>query len=593
MLDKEDILSDLRRIRLIAKGAYVSAYKLRDGQNLSPSLLVEQHAATRPNSTAVLFEDLRYDYAAFNRRINQVAHALHALGAKAGQKVALLMDNRPEYLMSFNGANKVGVVSALINTHVTGHQLEHALRICEPSWILLGSEHLQHLEEVADNLPVPRQNVLVWSEGELKTFEGGRNFNALLEQAGTHNPDSTGSYDVKHPCCYIYTSGTTGLPKAAAMSNGRFLKAAFMFGYAVVGLNDSDVVYQSGLPFYHSSGCVLGWGSTLQSGAACAIRRKFSASHHFEDCVKYGVTVFGYIGEFCRYLLAAPQNPAEKQHKIRAILGAGLRPDIWDEFVTRFKIPKVYEFYGATEGNVGVVNVDGKPGMLGRLMPGQVVIAVDDETGEIVTDSEGRCTKVSPGGYGMLLGQINQVNTFDGYVDKSKNASKVVQNPFGDGKHYFNTGDLVELHPRSYVSFKDRLGDTFRWKAENVSTNDVQEVLTGCDGVKEANVYGVQVPHCDGRAGMAALVVDEQAFDLDRFAKYVVEKLPSYSRPLFVRFEKELKLTASFKYVKTHLKEDGYDPARCGGDVRFLEGDHYVPLTPELTTRIEEGTLRF
>jgi len=187
---------------------------------------------------------------------------------------------------------------------------------------------------------------------------------------------------------------------------------------------------------------------------------------------------------------------------------------------------------------------------------------------------------------------INQINTFDGYVDKSKNDSKIVRDRSGTGRTTSTPADLVDLHERRYVSFKDRLGDTFRWKAENVSTNDVQEVLTGCPGVKEAVVYGVQVPHADGRAGMAALVVDEAAFDLDRFAEHVCEKLPGYSRPLFVRFEKRLTLTASFKYVKTHLKEDGYDPAKCKGEVRFLDGSKYVPLTPELIGKLERAEVR-
>jgi len=590
--DREALASDLRLARLAAKGAYVSAYLLRDGSKMSPGILVEKYAVETPDRMAILFEDQRYTYAQFNARASQVANALTALGAQAGDTIALLMDNRPEYVMALTGANKLGITSALINTHVTGHQLEHALKICDPQWILVGSEHVHSLEEVAATLPVPRDRVLVWSEGEVKSFDGGRDFNPLVDAASTANPSVTGTFTVETPCCYIYTSGTTGLPKAALMKNGRFLKAAYMFGKVVVGLTPDDVVYQAGLPFYHSSGAVLGWATALTVGCTCVIRRKFSASHHFEDCVRYDVTVFYYIGEFCRYLLNSPVGPYERKHKVRAILGAGLRPDIWQAFVDRFGIPKVFEFYGATEGNVGIVNIDSKPGMLGRLLPGQLVVAVDDETGEIVRDADGRCTKVGPGGYGMLLGMINKINSFDGYVDKSKNDSKIVVDPFGDGKNYFNTGDLVDLHERRYVSFKDRMGDTFRWKAENVSTNDVQEVLTTCDGVSEAVVYGVQVPHADGRAGMAALVVDEGQFDADRFAEHVCANLPAYSRPLFLRFEKELKITASFKYVKTHLKEEGYDPAKCGGEVLFLDGSRYVPLTQDLIGQIERADLR-
>ena len=379
------------------------------------------------------------------------------------------------------------------------------------------------------------------------------------------------------------------------MKNGRVMKAMHVFAEPVARVRPEDVIYTSGLPFYHSSGFMLGFGLALVGGATCSLRRKFSASQHFADCVRDDATIFVYIGELCRYLYASPKTPSERAHRVRMIVGAGLRPDIWEGFLQRFGIPEVREFYGATEGNVGIVNFDGKPGMLGRLLPGQV-LARADEHGEVLRDpSTGLCTKAVAGEDGILLGMINRVNSFDGYVDKKKNAGKVLENPFGDGKNFFNTGDLVRLHEHGYVSFQDRLGDTFRWKGENVSTNEVAAVLTHADVVREANVYGVTVPGCDGRAGMAAIVATEASgrLDTEALSSFVAENLPRYSRPLFVRVQREMKVTASFKYVKTHLKEQGFDPAATEGDaLYFLDGDRYVPLTPALHQEIVDGKKR-
>jgi acyl-CoA synthetase (AMP-forming)/AMP-acid ligase II len=589
----EELKEDLGFARFIAKGAYMALVKLREGQNLCPAIIVERLARETPSQVAILFEDERITYAELDAQASRVAHALAARGLKSGDVVGLVMDNRPEYITTVLAVNKLGGVTALVNNQLKDAPLEHALRIAKPTFLVVGSEHVEKVAALGANLPVATDKVAyVTDRASITAFPGG--FDLLAASAGLSSNGfaSTASIDIGAPFVYIYTSGTTGLPKAALVKGHRFFRAGWLFGQNVMGITPKDVVYSSGLPLYHSSGLILGWAATISGGATFCLRRKFSASGHWDDCDRYGVTIFTYIGEMCRYLANAPKHPKEQGHKVRCIMGAGLRPDVWEGFQKRFAIPMIYEFYGATEGNVGIVNIDGKPGMMGRLMPGHVVIKADPDTGKPVLDASGRATKVAPGEAGLLMGKISAQNAFDGYVDSGKNASKIVRNAFGDGADYFDTGDLVLLHPRGFVSFRDRMGDTFRWKAENVSTNEVQEVLNCCEGVHETNVYGVEVVGQDGRAGMASVVAGE-GFDLVRFAEHVAAKLPAYSRPLFIRIAPEMATTGTFKHVKTNLREQGFDPTKVEDALYFLEeGKRYVALDVELHTRIVRGEIR-
>jgi len=587
-----NLQGNLALARVVAKGAYYTGVVLRDKAHGSAARFVEEHARRTPHATALLFEERRYSYSGFNAAANRVSSVLKSLGMARTDCVALLMDNRPEYLFTIVGANKLGVVTSLINSHVAGAQLVHALKICGARFVIVGDEHLENLREIISELPVPLQNVLVWSEDTGLTLPSGmRDMNALFRRGRETNPSSTRRERTRDPMLYMYTSGTTGLPKAAIVKNQRFLRAGLIFGRAVMGLTPADTTYVA-LPLYHATGAVASWGSVLATGGAIALRRRFSASAFWDDCVKYGVTAFPYIGEVCRYLLQAPVNANEKRHRVRVILGAGMRPDVWDPFVARFNIPRVIEFYGSTEGNVAMVNFDGRRGMMGRLMPGQTVVKVDAESEELVRGPGGHLVKAKRGEQGILIGKIDRINRFDGYLDRQKTNEKILVNCFGDGKNYFNTGDLVNLHDEGYVSFADRLGDTYRWKGENVATTEVSIALNQCKGVVESNVYGVTVPNTEGRAGMVALVVDD-TFDLDAFASHVLDTLPKYARPCFVRLQKELTVTGSFKYVKTHLKKEGYDPALVSDPLYLLDTDRraYVPLSAEHVARLASSDL--
>jgi len=235
------------------------------------------------------------------------------------------------------------------------------------------------------------------------------------------------------------------------------------------------------------------------------------------------------------------------------------------------------------------MNMSGRPRMVGRLMTGQVLVRCDEETGELTRGANGFCETVEPGGTGLLLGRLSQVVAFDGYVDREATNKKIVTDVFKSGDRYFNSGDLLQLHEGRWLSFADRVGDTFRWKGENVSTAEVSSTLGEADGVLEANVYGVKIPHTEGRAGMAALQVGED-FDLGAFARFVAERLPRYQRPVFMRLlQTEMRVTGTFKHQKVDYRSEGFDPNAIADRLYLLDGEAYVPLDERTFAEIESG----
>lgn len=584
---------EARYAEFLAKVMYFSSVKLGDKKKNSPATHVEHWAATTPDAPAIFFEDRRYTYRDFNEESNRVASVLRRLGAERDETVALMMENRPEFLFTVVGANKIGAVSGLINTNLVGDQLLHALKITDAKWLVVGSEFADKVQEIIGDTEIPAERILVWDNGIVDgTVDGAGSMNERLVTASRVNP-CLDVADPKRNFVYICTSGTTGLPKAAKIPNQRYLRSVYYFGRGVLNIQPSDVMYCAGMPLYHNAGLSQGWGVCITNGAAFVMRRRFSVSEFWVDCERYGVTLFTYIGEICRYLLNGKPHPLERMHRLRGILGAGMRPEVWEPFVERFQIPQVFEYYGATEGNVGLVNLTNRVGSVGRMLPGVELVRVDPDTEEFLRDAHGALIRVEEGESGIMLGKIRPMAEFDGYVDTSKNDSKVVVNAFGDGSDYFNTGDLLVLLEQRFVAFADRLGDTFRWKGENVSTNDVQEQLCKLASVSEANVYGVEVPGQDGRAGAAALLVEDD-FDLEVFGTHVMENLPAYARPLFVRLEEELPMTGSYKYVKTGFKREGFDPAKIHTPLYFLDAEQgaYVTLSPEIHKEILEGKRR-
>lgn len=567
------ILSRARQLGRFLK----DAPKLAPMARSSPALLLRRNASRWPRMQAIAFGNRSYRWAEVDREVDRYAAFFHNLGLNQDDAVALVMDNRPEFLFTLMGLNRIGAISALINTTLTGSALAHALTVSQPALIVAGSEHegtvFDALRECGD---LSEEQVYVQNDhGESSNHR--RVIDEMLPLGRWRELPSGVRARGSDTFCYIYTSGTTGLPKAAVIRNQRMLGANLVFGHLMHRSGPGDVIYVP-LPLYHTNALFLGWGSALATGAAIALRRRFSASAFWEDVRRYGATSFVYIGELCRYLYNRPTDPSERDHSLKVAVGNGLSPDIWQPFQRRFNVPVVREFYGSTEGNAFSLNVQGRAGMIGRLGAGQLVVRCDPATGEIRRTSRGLAVRVGPGESGVLLGKISRLARYDGYLDARASEKKVLRSIRRRGDRYFNTGDLVRLHPGRWLSFVDRMGDTYRWKGENVSTSEVGAILADALGVELCSVYGVKVPNADGRAGMAAMAVDE-AFDLSDFTEHVFANLSSAQRPQFLRLVAGgMKITGTFKHQKSDYQDEGFDPARTDDALYYLGHDTYRRL---------------
>ena len=552
----------------------------------SAARLMELQAEKNGDQMAVLFKDRSYTWKQANAETNRWANFFESRGVGAGDSVALLMDNRPEYIFALLGLVRIHAVGALINTNISGKGLTHAIQISKACACVVGSEHAGKLDEVRETLEnIPSE--MIFEQAEDEPANVFASLDALLADCSTERGDETLPRG-DGPMCYIYTSGTTGLPKAAIIKNSRWYAAAALFGRGLLEQAPGDINYVP-LPLYHSTGMFAGLGSSLVTGGTLALRTKFSASNFWSDVRKFNATAFVYIGELLRYLLNQPATPEDRNHRIRVITGNGLRPDIWTTFADRFGIHEIREFYGATEGNAPTVNLENRPGMIGRLGLNQSLVRCDLETGEVVRNAAGFCEKVDVGETGLLVAEISTTSPFDGYADKKATEKKILQGVFSKGDRFFNSGDLIALHENSWISFADRVGDTFRWKGENVSTNEVAEVLNDAPGVLESNVYGVLIPGTDGRAGMASLNCREE-FSIEAFASFVTEKLPGYQRPYFVRLQQDMRITGTFKHQKVDYRKEGFDPSAVSDPLFFLDGDTYHTVTQEVFASLQDGS---
>ena len=548
---------------------------------------------------ALISERETYTYRELNARANRYARWAQSAGIGKGDVAALVMRNRAEYLAIWLGVAKAGGVTALINTNLTGASLGHSISVVDAKAIIVDSAFTPALGAAKAHIPA---GAAIYGYGEcgyprLDEMIGGFDGANL---AGEERVPLT----IEDRCIFIYTSGTTGLPKAANMNHYRVQLA--MLGFSgVTGAGESDRIYQC-LPMYHTVGGVLGTGVALLNGGSCVIREKFSAREFWADIVRHDCTIFCYIGELCRYLVNTPPGEYDTRHRIRLCFGNGLRPDVWIAFRDRFRIPEIREYYAATEGNCSIFNFDSAPGAVGRIpwflqskFPIRVV-KFDVETETPVRNAEGFCIECAPNEVGEMIGEIvNDPNKpaarFEGYADKAATEKKILHDVFKKGDSWFRTGDLMRKDADGYFFFVDRIGDTFRWKGENVSTNEVSERLTGFPGLVESTVYGVAVPDHDGRAGMISLVIENpDAFDLDAFWKHVRDALPDYARPLFLRFRQNLDVTGTFKQRKVDLVGDGFDPSRVFDPLYFNDAAHqrFTPLDMALHEKIVSGAIR-
>ncbi len=532
---------------------------------------VEANAVRFGERVAIVFEGRSVTWAQFNALANRYANHLAGLGVARGDVVSLVMENRIEFLAVTVALNKLGATAGFINTNLRGRPLSHCITVTESRKCVFGEELAPALGEVKAELSLAEGEdyLFVPDAGEAAAPNWASDLAADSAAASPDNPPATIENALGDTAMYLFTSGTTGMPKAAVLSNRRFLASAAMSHKAGLKCTERDRLYMC-LPLYHGTGILIGCGASFHSGASMFIRRKFSASGFLSDVREHQTTCLVYIGELCRYLMNVPEAPDDHDNPLRHMIGNGLRPDVWMPFKKRFGIKRITEFYGSSEGNVAFANLLNKDETVGMTASEVALVAYDVDADAIVKDEAGRCIRVKPGEPGLLLGQINEEAAFEGYTNPDATEGKILRNAFEDGDAWFNTGDLLRQVDAGFTlgyphyQFVDRVGDTFRWKSENVSTNEVGEIINGFEGIQFCNVYGVEVPGADGRAGMAALVLEPglEALDAEAFSRHVTRELPAYARPLFLRVRSDIDVTGTFKMLKGDLRKEGYDPGQ-------------------------------
>uniref|UniRef100_A0A8C7JQ36 long-chain-fatty-acid--CoA ligase n=1 Tax=Oncorhynchus kisutch TaxID=8019 RepID=A0A8C7JQ36_ONCKI len=537
-----------------------------------------------PNKQFIVFEKSSYTYRDVDKQSNKLARALsqHA-SVKEGDTVALFMGNEPMYVFIWLALAKLGCTAALLNYNIRSKSLLHCFTCCGTNVLLAASGKSSPLTLV---LPFTISCRLVVRASRIQQASD-QPLDAQLRSKVT----------LKSPALYIYTSGTTGLPKAAVITQERLYMASSM--QAISGVASDDVIYIY-LPLYHTAGFMMGLTGAIERGNTVVLRRKFSASNFWDDCRKHKVTVIQYIGEIMRYLCNSPKKDNDRHHKVRLALGNGLRADTWSEFLQRFGDIRVCECYGATEGNVGFINYIGKVGAIGKehflhkANFSYVLIQYDTEREEPVKDSRGFCIKVPKGETGLLVAKITAQAPFSGYANNQQQTDrKKLRDVFVKGDLYFNSGDLLRIDHEGFVYFMDRIGDTFRWKGENVATTEVTEHLIMVECIEEANVYGVKIPGHEGRVGMATIKLkDDMEFDSKATLEHVKTSLPSYARPRFIRIQNSLAVTGTFKHMKVKLAEEGFNPAMMQDRLYYLEDSKgYIPMTQEMYHSISDGKI--
>uniref|UniRef100_A0A8C6U1X8 long-chain-fatty-acid--CoA ligase n=1 Tax=Neogobius melanostomus TaxID=47308 RepID=A0A8C6U1X8_9GOBI len=551
-------------------------------------------AKRHPDKVFVHFEGHQYSYAEVDKQSSKVARALQAEAKlKEGDTVALFLPNEPVYMWTFLGLAKLGCPAALLNFNIRSKSLLHCFSCCGAKVLITSPELQDAVEEVLPTLTEQGISVYILSDScRVPGIEplAGKISNASDEPL---SKELRANVTVRSTALYIYTSGTTGLPKAAVVTHERVWAACFI--QAAVGVTADDIFYIN-LPLYHSAGFLIGMAGGIERGMTMVLRRKFSASQFWNDCRKYNVTVMQYIGETLRYLCNTPKRDEDRQHRVRFAIGNGARTDIWTEFLNRFGDIHVRELYGATEGNIGFINYTNKVGVVGRInylhkffFP-HTLIKFDIEKEEPVRNSDGLCIEASRGETGLLVGKITKRSPFVGYAaNKTQTDKKRLHDVLKKGDLYFNTGDLLQIDSENFVYFMDRVGDTFRWKGENVATSEVGDILTTANSILEANVYGVKVEGHEGRIGMAAVTLKEgEDFDCADAYKQVVTYLPAYARPRFIRLQPCLEVTGTFKMKKVKLVEEGFNPVNISDRLYFLDTEKktYIPLTEEMYNAI-------
>ncbi|OBK45847.1 long-chain-acyl-CoA synthetase FadD6 [Mycobacterium sp. 1081908.1] len=559
----------------IMRGA-LTGLLAQPGSKKSIGTVFADRAARHGDRVFLRFEDQQVTYRDANATANRYAAVLAAHGVGSGDVVAIMLRNSPHAVLAMLAAVKCGAVAGMINYHQRGEVLAHSLGLLDAKVLIAETDLVSAVAECGGT-----------GATETLTVE---DLDRFAVSAPATNPASAAAVQARDTAFYIFTSGTTGFPKASVMTHLRWLKALAAFGGIGLRLKSTDTLY-SCLPLYHNNALTVALSSVINSGATLALGKSFSASKFWDEVIATEATAFIYIGEICRYLLNQPAKPTDRAHKVRVIAGNGLRPEIWDEFTRRFGIARVCEFYASSEGNTAFINVFNVPRSTGVFPMPLAYVEYDPDTGAPLRDENGRVRRVPAGQPGLLLSPVNRLQPFDGYTDKESTEKKLVRNAFREGDCWFNSGDVMSPQGMGHAAFVDRLGDTFRWKGENVATTQVEAALASDASVEECTVFGVEIPRTGGRAGMAAVQLREGAeFDGQSLARAVYDELPAYALPLFVRVVKTLEHTSTFKSRKVELREQAY-----GSDVEdplyVLAGrdEGYVPFYDEYPEEVAAG----
>ncbi len=578
-------LNRIRLIRLLLKilpliprafsiFMYVNkALKIKNEDRLSIGRVLEHNAIKFSDKNAVLFEDRIYTHRQFNAIVNQYANYFLSVGLGRGEVVVLYMENGPEMLFLVAALAKLGAIASIINANQKGKALVHSIHLDPGSHFVVDETLLPRFKEIKDKIRTAVPHKFYWQEntGRNACPQGYIDLQKEIANHQQHNPFTTRSIVTEERFANIFTSGTTGMPKAAIQTHRKWMQLYYWFGKVNMNLSSNDVIYVP-IPFFHSNALMIAWTSAAASGAALAIRRKYSTTGFWKDIQKFQASAFIYIGEICRYLLNAPGSEEEKQHKVRKIVGNGLRPEIWKDFKKRFGINTIIEFYGAAEGNIAFTNTFNMDNTVGWTPVRYAIVKYDIMEGKPTVCQQGFFERVKVGEAGLLLSHVNNNTPLLGYVKSEDTEKKVFRNVFKKGDVWFNTGDLIRDIGYRHVQFVDRLGDTFRWKGENVSTTEVEKIVNRVNGVLLSTAYGVKIPGTDGRAGMVAIQTASEwsKGDLEKFLVALREELPAYAIPVFVRFCKMFETTATQKIKKTSLKEEAYNIDQLKDDIFIL-----------------------
>ena len=553
----------------------ITGFGARPSAKTSIGKVFQERAARYADKVFIKFGDEQITYREANETVNRYAAVLAARGVGHGEVVGIMLRNSPESVLLMLAAVKCGAIAGMLNHHQRGDVLKHSFGLLAAKAVVAETDLIEPINESGAD------TTGLMTVDELQRF---------ASTAPTRDPATTAAVLAKDKAFYIFTSGTTGMPKASVMTHYRWLRALAGFGGLGMRLTSNDTLYCC-LPLYHNNALTVALSSVLNSGATLALGKSFSASKFWDEVIRYRATAFIYIGEICAYLLNQPPKPTDRQHKVRVIGGNGLRPAIWDEFTQRFGIERFCEFYAASEGNTAFVNILNIDKTTGICPTPVAFVQYDQDTGEPLRGDDGRAHKVRTGEPGLLLSKVSSFQPFDGYTDTKASEKKLVRNAFRDGDVWFNTGDLMRSQGFGHAAFIDRLGDTFRWKGENVATTEVEAALSTGPHVEEATVFGVEVPGTGGRAGMAAIQLKEgEEFDGKALANAAYERLPGYAVPLFVRVAGELAHTSTFKSQKFGLREQAYGPD-VKDPVYVLAGrdEGYVPFYDTYPDEVKSG----